>query len=278
MRTGERNHLVTTEWEQRLPLHIDSVGVRPHQEEIVREHGFFAYHWLHTVRGIGEFVVYGKAIKLPANRGILLSPNTPHRYHAVSPNWTTWFLTFDGVLAHAIVSTIGIPTGMALSWDADTPLARIHEHFDTYSESGYDYTGLNGSIEVYTFLIHLRKYGRVNGQSPFAKWHEKLIPVLTALETEYANPNVGLAWMAGKLGISPQRVNTLFKRVFGVSAYQYVLQFRIAKAKELLFANGEISVQEIARRVGFYDASHFISTFRRFEGLTPEQYRGKYLG
>ncbi|WP_067933301.1 AraC family transcriptional regulator [Alicyclobacillus kakegawensis] len=275
---GDRNHLVTSEWEQRLPLHIQSVGIRPHQESVVREHGFFCYHWLHTIEGVGEFTLCGKTVRMPANRGILLGPGTPHSYQAVTPNWSTWFLTFDGALSHAIVSTIGVPTGILLSWEPDSPLASIHEHFDTNCQPGYDFAGLTGSVEVYAFLIHLRKYAWTSGQSPFSKWHQKLMPVLIALETEYANPDIGLSWMSQLLGMSPQRINTLFKHVFGVSAYQYVLQLRIVKSKELLLSTTDASIQQIAGRVGFYDASHFISTFRRYEGLTPEQYRRHYLG
>lgn len=278
MEFDDHGQRMTSGWKNTLPLHIESVGIRSGQETISREHGYFCFHWLSTVTGCGAFSVHGQTYRLNANEGILIPANTPHRYLASGSHWTTWYLTFDGSLATSIVASLAIPLSIPLQWDEDAPLADIHQQFGKRFYTSFDMVGPNGSLEVYSFLILLKQYARVSGQPSFAKWHRKLTPLLIAIEEAYSNPNMGLAWMAQTLQISPQRVNSLFRSVFDISPYQYVLQLRIVKSKEFLLSEPDRPIHDIAHRVGFYDASHFISTFRKFAGMTPETFRRQHFG
>lgn len=58
-----------------------------------------------------------------------------------------------------------------------------------------------------------------------------------------------------------------------MSPYQYIIRIRIQKAKELLIDKDRLTVKQIAAMVGFTDDSHFVSTFRKIETVTPETYR-----
>ena len=51
----------------------------------------------------------------------------------------------------------------------------------------------------------------------------------------------------------------------------YLCRLRIQKAKELL--REDISIQEIAERVGYNSSNSFIRTFKRYESITPGTYR-----
>jgi AraC family transcriptional regulator len=63
-----------------------------------------------------------------------------------------------------------------------------------------------------------------------------------------------------------------FKQSTGVSPHRYVLEARIAHAKELL-RDRSLSITEIAFRTGFATPSHFSVTFRRMTDATPRAYR-----
>jgi len=52
-----------------------------------------------------------------------------------------------------------------------------------------------------------------------------------------------------------------------------VIARRVERAQHLLRANGEISLVEVALRVGFSDQSKFSSHFKRIVGGTPGQFR-----
>lgn len=261
--------------DQRLPLYLTTVGLTP-QNAVSREQGFPSFHWLHTVEGSGEFTVNGNTVKLSVNQGILLKPNVPHSYAPDGDEWSTWFLTFDGALANPITGSMDLQHMLPIHWEKDSPLASIHEEFGDKVRFSADFAGVNGSREVYVFLSLLKQYGQVSGQPSLSMGHERLTPIYRLIEDRYGDPGLGLPQMADELSISPQHLNSLFRKSWGVSPYQYLLQFRIQKSKELLLAERAKSIKSIAGAAGFQDFSHFIHTFRKLTGMTPVEFRRQY--
>ena len=51
---------------------------------------------------------------------------------------------------------------------------------------------------------------------------------------------------------------------------EYVRALRVKKAKELLAAE---SVKETAQKTGFWDTQALIRVFKKYEGITPGQYK-----
>lgn len=74
------------------------------------------------------------------------------------------------------------------------------------------------------------------------------------------------------LNISKYRLCRDFSAAFGVSPLQYLNERRLNAARELLLTT-DIPVHEIASSVGFDTTNHFISLFKRSNGLTPGAYR-----
>jgi AraC-like DNA-binding protein len=72
--------------------------------------------------------------------------------------------------------------------------------------------------------------------------------------------------------MSPYHFAHLFKKSTGVPPRRFVLQRRIEEAEALLTAP-EVPIAAVARSVGFRTPSHFSTTFRRFTGCTPSDYR-----
>lgn len=79
-----------------------------------------------------------------------------------------------------------------------------------------------------------------------------------------------------KYFINSSYLSRLFKNVAGKTFSRYVIELRIEKARELL-RNREIKINEIADQVGYNNASHFIQSFKKVCGCTPEEYRAKML-
>lgn len=86
---------------------------------------------------------------------------------------------------------------------------------------------------------------------------------------------VTLNEVAAALGQTPTAITHRLQRKFGMSYSEYVGRLRIGKAKELLRRTG-LSATEIGRRVGIADTSNFGKLFRKFEGMTPSEYRTKF--
>ncbi|MFR3345033.1 MAG: helix-turn-helix domain-containing protein [Anaerobutyricum sp.] len=66
----------------------------------------------------------------------------------------------------------------------------------------------------------------------------------------------------------------LFSQETGMTFSKYLIQYRLKKAKTLL-ENKDMKISFIAFEVGYNDVSHFIQSFKKSYGLTPEEYRAR---
>jgi AraC-like DNA-binding protein len=77
--------------------------------------------------------------------------------------------------------------------------------------------------------------------------------------------------IAREAGMSADNLNALFHETFGMSCVQYLRAYRISHAASLLCLPGA-RVTEVAFSVGFETLSHFNTSFRRFQGVSPREY------
>ncbi|MFW9259410.1 helix-turn-helix transcriptional regulator [Nostoc sp. CALU 546] len=77
--------------------------------------------------------------------------------------------------------------------------------------------------------------------------------------------------LARQVGINEFKLKRGFRQVFGTSAFKYLHNYRLEKAKQLL-ALGDMKIEEVAFRVGFDSRSYFALAFRKKFGLNPKQY------
>ena len=261
---------------RRLPLAVESVGINPDQERIVRPEGYPYYHWLQTLSGSGRITADDRTYALPAGSGILLFPGVPHAYESDGDGWETAYLTFGGAAADSILASAGVVRPSTFfQWPADAAVGSLIGGMVDRLERGGDIFGIEASSSAYHFLLTLTRYAAVQPgrKSDESDRLEQLRSVIEWMESRISDPSVGMEQIAGILRLSNRRVTDLFRETFGQPPYTYFIQLRLRKAKEMLTSSSPLSVREVARRVGFRDASHFIATFRRHVGMTPEQFR-----
>ena len=99
----------------------------------------------------------------------------------------------------------------------------------------------------------------------------QLLQVLEYIN-EHLDRDIKLADLAQLLDISQFHFSHMFKRAIGTSPYQYLLQQRVERAKQLL-KQTERSIMDIALDCGFNSHSHLSKQFRQFTGMTPKAYR-----
>jgi AraC-like DNA-binding protein len=86
---------------------------------------------------------------------------------------------------------------------------------------------------------------------------------------------VTLNEVAQELGQHPTAITHRLQRRFGLSFSEYVGQLRVSMAKDLLRTT-RLSAGEISRRVGIKDGSNLSKLFRKFEGMSPQEYRRRF--
>ena len=80
--------------------------------------------------------------------------------------------------------------------------------------------------------------------------------------------------IAEKLGISTGYLSRLFKKETGQNLQDYIVDFRVERAVNLLVYSDE-SIPDIAEYVNFPSQSYFGRVFKERKGMTPKQYRDK---
>ena len=104
--------------------------------------------------------------------------------------------------------------------------------------------------------------------------HREMVQTIKSIvETRYAE-QLSVPDIANEVYLSPKQTNAIFKREEGISIFDYLIDFRMQKAK-LLLKQTDHTIQSIAEMVGYSNKSHFAIMFKRGVGLSPSEYRNR---
>ncbi len=253
------------------PFIFDSIGNRWIQDRVFRPKGYPLYHYLQTEEGHGIIEIQDCSYTLHQGEGILISPFLKHSYEKVSEEWVTSFATFAGTISGSIDKMIGNRPFMLIEKEQG---ARIRTLIDSIMD---DWDSLSSdsqtlSIRCYRLLMHFTDSTRARALAEEPLYQRYVEPVLKEIETNYAS-ELTVQDLSRKVYVTPQYLSRLFRRFLGCSVYEYLTVYRINRAREFLVSYQHMEVQQIARRTGFTDTSHFIVMFKKAAGITPLEFR-----
>ncbi|MBN2221116.1 MAG: response regulator [Vallitaleaceae bacterium] len=101
--------------------------------------------------------------------------------------------------------------------------------------------------------------------------HQIIIKMLDYIAKHY-DSDFGLNEMADMVNMNPNYLSNLFKEEVGNSFVKYLTQIRIEKAKQLLLEGEKIA--NVSKMVGFNNYRYFCEIFKRYETMTPSEYKG----
>lgn len=107
------------------------------------------------------------------------------------------------------------------------------------------------------------------------KIKEKMYEARFIIESNYLLPP-GIHELALQIGISDTALKYYFKKVFNTTVFGYLFEYRMGKARKLLFNNELMNISEIAEQSGYEYPSHFCTAFKRKFGLTAKEFREKH--
>lgn len=96
--------------------------------------------------------------------------------------------------------------------------------------------------------------------------------IMDFVDKHYEEITLNVALIAEKLKITPTYMSKLFKEQTGEALPDYINKLRLKKAKELL-KNENLSISEAAVKVGYLNSNALIRSFKKYEGVTPGQYK-----
>ncbi len=126
--------------------------------------------------------------------------------------------------------------------------------------------------KIYELLYELSLSRRTEEQTSYPPLLKDACRLLEKAEN---GSSLKLYRIAKILHTSVATLNRIFRKHLQSSPREYTLRIRMQQAKNLLL-NSELSIKETASRLGYCNAFHFSSEFKRIHGKSPSEFKTDY--
>lgn len=245
--------------EQTLPRHACGPGVWPH----------YLLHYV--LSGTGTFRSGSEIWKLSAGDAFLIIPGLVCSYASdEAAPWEYCWVGFDGRDAWDILSSCGLTPecpvyhkeGQEKNALTGECLLSLNNAF--YHDAGNTYLHLSLFYRFFSLLAPQAGAGRADASGYIRQ-------AVEYIRHNYAY-DIKILDVARYLGIDRTYMYKLFSRELGLSPQQYLLNYRLTMAKQLL-SSTTLRISEIANSCGFADSASFCHHFRAQFAITPTQFR-----
>ncbi len=235
------------------------------------------YHMHFILDGEGFLEIYGNTYHLQRGQIFILPPDVLVHYYADATNpWYYAWVGFHGVKVTTYLEQAGFLEGQFLRNTIIPPenfSSIIHEMLEAnkltvvneLTRVGYLYQLISLLIESNNDALP-QKYNHYDYSIDTYVEH-----ALQYIQFNY-NTNIQINDLVNYIGINRSYLSYVFKKKLQMSPKEYLIHFRMEKAKELLSSDSS-PIQDIARKVGYQDPLTFSKMFHRIVGVSPTQYR-----
>jgi AraC-like DNA-binding protein len=236
----------------------------------VRDH--FLIHYI--LSGKGSFYANNTCYPLEKGQAFLICPDAITFYEAdhTAP-WTYCWVGFHGLKASFYLESAGL-TQKAPIFSPSSQDYIVHcfeEMLETQKLkvgrelrlTGLLYTLLSELIETAPHSPEL-----LNSKDLKTQYIETAVRYI---EMNYSR-QITIADIACYIGLDRSYLSRLFKRFLSKSPQQFLIEYRINKAIELMH-NPHLSLGDIARSVGYSDVLSFSKAFSKVKGIAPSYYQ-----
>lgn len=126
------------------------------------------------------------------------------------------------------------------------------------------------TLEDLSTLVKTLIRSLVAGLTTNKPTHRTVQGALELIHAKY-HMNLTLDYVAKEMFVSTAYLSSLFKQELGVNFLDYLHQYRTEQAKSLL--KKDYKVYAVAKMAGYQDERRFSSTFKKWTGLTPSQFK-----
>lgn len=248
----------------RLPFYLSGAGISDPEYRVSRPSGLVSCQILFTRNGSGVLKVDGREIAQNPGSIFFLTPGVPHEYYPMSADWQTAWVVFRGAHMREMMAEMGFGAWQECSGADLSGCERIFSRIMSAAADPLS-GGERCSLLVYEYILELMSVfsGKTRGG-------------LTDPALRYMDENISrditLEELAGLCGVSLQHFCRVFRRLHGMRPMEYLALRRVSEAKRLL-SSTEYSVSDIARMTGYSTPTYFGTVFRRYEGVSPSEWR-----
>lgn len=230
------------------------------------------YQILYLTHGEGQFESEHAAKRtVLAGNVLLLFPGVWHRYRpSRRTGWVEYWVSFNGDYARRLVERGFVtPEDPVLNTGLDDTI--LHPYLAVldrvqHEPPGYPQLIAANTMEILAAVLAAVRTLRTGGKMTAAIRRARL--VLDQQTEQVAD----IEKLAASLHMSYAHFRRVFKQQTGLSPYQYHLQLRINRAREILHGT-TLPIKQVAARLNFENSYHFSKIFRKKTGMSPSQWR-----
>lgn len=243
-----------------------------------RNHYLFHY----VISGTGKLFAYDKngetkEYSIKSMQGFMIFPDQITMYVADKDlPWEYVWVEFDGLRAKAVVETAGFsldqPIYKARSKELREEMMKEMNYIaENGSSSPFDLIG-----HLYLFIDHLTRSTdgvKVHHSSKLRDFY--IHEAIEFVEHNFQN-DISVEDIADVCGLNRSYFGKIFKEALGKSPQEFLLNYRMVKAAELLKLT-KLSVGDISSAVGYGNQLHFSRAFKNIYGVSPKKWRTEQI-
>lgn len=248
------------------------------KEYYTRREGYKSFLLIYTVNGKGRAKFRDKQYDLCEGQILLIDCYDYQEYYTDSNDlWEIKWVHFYGSNSEEYFNLIYENYGPVIDVEENNKIVEYIDLILNMMKQGdiqFEVKVSNIIVSMLTniMLIASSKSGNCNQKEK----NEQVNQVIEFVEMNY-NMDISVRDMAKKACCSIYHFSRVFKKATGYSPYEYLIKYRINRAKTLLKTTDN-TIDEIAHAIGFDSTSNFINTFRKLEDVTPLKYRRFWTG
>ena len=220
------------------------------------------------------FEINGEEIHTEKDSFILFREGTPQNYRSAGGEFANdWFHFTYTESEKDFFRELDIPFDKVIPIGdmSDLSLMVKNMSYENYSANLYR----TDSVELYMKLFFLKLSEKLHPteQSTVSSYYEKMSMLRSQI---YSNPkyNWNIEDLAHRLTMSRSHFEHTYKKLFGISPMNEVINSRLEHAKFMLTST-DVPINQIAEMCGYKSDIHFMRQFKSRMGMTPTEFRNR---
>lgn len=255
-------------WERCMPAHAFGPAARTH----------YLFHYVISGTGIlmaDDADGVTQTYQIKSGQGFMIFPNQINTYIADKTlPWEYVWLEFDGLRVKEAIEIAGL--------SPNAPIYHAHSH--VLRETMMDemlYIAQNGDMSPFHLIGHLYLFFDALTRSISSLRLKKgnrlrdfyIHEAITYIEQNFHN-DISVEDIADNSGLNRSYFGKIFKESIGRTPQEFLLNYRMMKATELLKLTGN-SIGDVSSAVGYDNPLHFSRAFKKIYNVSPREWRNQ---
>ncbi len=213
--------------------------------------------------------------QIRSGQGFMIFPRQINTYIADRKlPWEYVWIEFDGMKAREIIETAGLTPDHPVYHAAYKDLRENMMNEMVYMAEHSNESPFHLIGHLYLFVDYLSRSAASTKITSTGRVRDFYIrEALNYIEQNFQN-DITVEGIASFCGLNRTYFGRIFKDTLGSSPQQFLLNYRMAKATELLKLTS-LSISDIGNAVGYQNQLHFSRAFKNVYGVSPREWRNK---